>query len=93
MPLLDGKTYYLNPYTKESQWEVPTGPAPRKAAGQGGERGSVDKVRASHLLVKHRESRRPSSWREQNITKTKEQALAELKSAFDLWKNCFTLHF
>ena len=32
-------------------------------------------VRASHLLVKHRDSRRPSSWREENITRSKEEAL------------------
>ncbi|CAK0786932.1 Peptidyl-prolyl cis-trans isomerase NIMA-interacting protein 1 [Coccomyxa viridis] len=31
-------------------------------------------VRASHLLVKHRDSRRPSSWKEDNITRTKEDA-------------------
>ena len=32
-------------------------------------------MRASHLLVKHRDSRRPSSWREENITRSKEEAL------------------
>ena len=32
------------------------------------------KIRAAHLLVKHRASRRPSSWREQNITRTPEEA-------------------
>uniref|UniRef100_A0A8C6KHG5 Peptidyl-prolyl cis-trans isomerase n=1 Tax=Nothobranchius furzeri TaxID=105023 RepID=A0A8C6KHG5_NOTFU len=32
-------------------------------------------VRCSHLLVKHNQSRRPSSWREQNITRTKDEAL------------------
>ena len=32
-------------------------------------------VQASHLLVKHRDSRRPSSWREENITRSKEEAL------------------
>ncbi|KAH7943646.1 peptidyl-prolyl cis-trans isomerase NIMA-interacting 1 [Rhipicephalus sanguineus] len=37
------------------------------------------KVRCSHLLVKHRDSRRPSSWREQNITRTKEEALDLIK--------------
>lgn len=35
-------------------------------------------MRASHLLVKSRESRRPSSWREDHITRTKEEALAIL---------------
>lgn len=39
----------------------------------------MDKVRCSHLLVKHRESRRPSSWREENITRSKEEALQILQ--------------
>ena len=39
-------------------------------------------VRASHLLVKHRDSRRPSSWKEENITRTKEEAL-ELLAGFE----------
>ena len=36
-------------------------------------------VRCSHLLVKHRESRRPSSWREENITRSKDEALEIIK--------------
>jgi NIMA-interacting peptidyl-prolyl cis-trans isomerase 1 len=32
------------------------------------------KIRAAHLLVKHRDSRRPASWREPKITRTKEDA-------------------
>ena len=65
--LLLGQTYYVNKFTKQSQWEKPTEPA---------EAGSEDdKVQASHLLVKHKDSRRPSSWREENITRTKEEAL------------------
>ncbi|XP_060068057.1 uncharacterized protein LOC132548234 [Ylistrum balloti] len=61
-----GQEYYLNLYTKESQWDMPTEPAQR----------NTDKtVKASHLLVKHRESRRPSSWRTENITRSKEDAL------------------
>ena len=32
------------------------------------------KIRAAHLLVKHKDSRRPSSWRESTITRTKEEA-------------------
>ena len=66
-----GQAYYVNQFTKESQWEKPTKPA---------EPGSDDdKVQASHLLVKHKDSRRPSSWREENITRTKEEALEILK--------------
>ena len=33
------------------------------------------KVRASHLLVKHKDSRRPSSWKEGHITRSQEEAL------------------
>ncbi|KAJ0050805.1 hypothetical protein NL108_006164, partial [Boleophthalmus pectinirostris] len=32
-------------------------------------------VRCSHLLVKHNQSRRPSSWREQTITRSKDEAV------------------
>ncbi|GAA5857199.1 hypothetical protein JCM8547_009366 [Rhodosporidiobolus lusitaniae] len=39
-----------------------------------------NKVRASHLLVKHAGSRRPSSWREANITRSKEEAIEILKA-------------
>ena len=37
------------------------------------------KIRAAHLLVKHNGSRRPSSWKEQNITRSKEEAIDILK--------------
>lgn len=41
--------------------------------------GHEGKIRAAHLLVKHRDSRRPSSWREADITRSKEEALGILK--------------
>ncbi|KAH7636715.1 (peptidyl-prolyl cis/trans isomerase) NIMA-interacting 1 dodo [Dermatophagoides farinae] len=62
-----GQAYYLNIYTKESQWDRPTQEANTK---------DNEKIRCSHLLVKHNQSRRPSSWREEHITRTKEEALA-----------------
>ena len=37
------------------------------------------KIRAAHLLVKHRDSRRPSSWKEPKITRSKGQALDILR--------------
>jgi len=61
----------LNTYTKQSQWEIPTEKASK-----------ANQVRCSHLLVKHKDSRRPSSWRETNITRTKEEALEILESIF-----------
>ena len=63
-----GKTYYLNIYTKQSQWEPTTSSATKEK-----------QARCSHLLVKHKESRRPSSWRETNITRTREEALELLE--------------
>ncbi|XP_077300146.1 putative peptidyl-prolyl cis-trans isomerase dodo [Arctopsyche grandis] len=68
-----GQHYYLNIYTKESQWDRPEKPAePSSTAGPG-------QVQCSHLLVKHEGSRRPSSWREENITRSKKEALELLK--------------
>ncbi|KAJ5238439.1 Peptidyl-prolyl cis-trans isomerase PpiC-type [Penicillium chermesinum] len=82
--------YYFNPATKESRWEPPADtdtetlklymathhtPAARmEASGQGD-----GKIRCSHLLIKHRDSRRPSSWREAEITRSKEEAIEILK--------------
>lgn len=68
-----GQHYYLNIYTKESQWDVPEKPAePVSSSGP-------EQVQCSHLLVKHKDSRRPSSWREENITRSKEEALDLVK--------------
>lgn len=71
-----GQHYYLNIYTKESQWDVPDKPAePVSSSGP-------EQVQCSHLLVKHKDSRRPSSWREENITRTKEEALDLVKCEY-----------
>lgn len=51
--------------------------------GSGGE----GKIRAAHLLVKHRDSRRPSSWKEQNITRSKEDAIKILRGHEDQIKS------
>eukprot|EP00088_Acartia_fossae_P037041 TRINITY_DN38238_c0_g1_i1.p1 TRINITY_DN38238_c0_g1~~TRINITY_DN38238_c0_g1_i1.p1 ORF type:complete len:163 (-),score=22.11 TRINITY_DN38238_c0_g1_i1:153-614(-) len=72
-----GQDYYLNIHTKQSQWDVPTSPATP----------APSQVRASHLLVKHRGSRRPSSWREENITRSKEEALQILRGYMNQIKN------
>ena len=61
--------YYINEHTGESQWEKPTAEAPRPV---------VEQVQVLHLLVKHRDSRNPKSWRNPNITKSKNQAIEEL---------------
>lgn len=66
-----GQSYYLNQFTKESQWDAPTEPAKANASNKSG----PEKVQCSHLLVKHAGSRRPSSWKEENITRSKEEAI------------------
>ncbi|CAG9558367.1 unnamed protein product [Danaus chrysippus] len=66
-----GMTYYLNMHTKKSQWDKPDEPAPLVDEGDD----TPSQVQCSHLLVKHSGSRRPSSWREENITRSKEEAM------------------
>ena len=58
-----------------------TGGPPKKKAKM--EDVNVPMVQASHILAKHARSRRPSSWREEKITCTKEQAVARLTSLRD----------
>jgi NIMA-interacting peptidyl-prolyl cis-trans isomerase 1 len=68
-----GIAYYINNYTNESQWEFPNAPAQPPS----------EKVRVRHLLVKHDKSRRPSSWREEVITRTESEAQSILQSYRD----------
>lgn len=81
--------YYFNPDTKESRWEPPEGADADKlkmymanhhtsGISRTLDNNQEDKIRCAHLLIKHRESRRPSSWREARITRTKEEAMTVL---------------
>lgn len=67
--------YFFNIASKESVWDPPAGltqeqisqlPGAKEYLSASGPKsgGKADQVRASHLLVKHRDSRRPSSWKE-----------------------------
>ncbi|KAK6525742.1 protein kinase ssp1 [Arthrobotrys megalospora] len=81
-----GIPYYFHPPTQDSRWESPTGTDTEKlkqymatkysslADQSSSSKPQGEKIRASHLLVKHRDSRRPSSWKEAEITRTKEEA-------------------
>ncbi|KAK4244783.1 hypothetical protein C7999DRAFT_43607 [Corynascus novoguineensis] len=85
--------YYFNSVEKISRWEPPSNTDTEKlkiymatyhsnkglAAGTGEDR-QPGKIRAAHLLVKHRDSRRPSSWRENTITRSKEEAYEIIKA-------------
>ncbi|KAM6498572.1 hypothetical protein JOM56_006520 [Amanita muscaria] len=84
-----GVAYFYNTETEVSTWETPSELSPEQIAQLPGAEylsGSTDKssskkdqIRARHLLVKHRDSRRPSSWKEENITRSKEEALEILR--------------
>ncbi|KAF2159412.1 hypothetical protein M409DRAFT_60875 [Zasmidium cellare ATCC 36951] len=80
--------YYFNPGSKESRWEPPQdtdSEALKHYMGQyhtANLRSDLDvqqklegKIRCAHLLVKHAGSRRPSSWREAEITRSKDGAM------------------
>ncbi|NWY98434.1 PIN1 isomerase, partial [Loxia curvirostra] len=72
-----GRVYYFNHLTNASQWERPSG----------GTRAEPGRVRCSHLLVKHNQSRRPSSWRQERITRSKEEALELING--EEFRGCF----
>ncbi|KFP25180.1 Peptidyl-prolyl cis-trans isomerase NIMA-interacting 1, partial [Colius striatus] len=82
-----GRVYYFNHITNASQWERPSGgrhgpgdPSPLPP-------GEPSRVRCSHLLVKHNQSRRPSSWRQEKITRTKDEALELINGKG--WGGCY----
>ncbi|KAF4573446.1 Peptidyl-prolyl cis-trans isomerase [Pleurotus pulmonarius] len=88
-----GLPYFFNIETKASSWDAPSELTPdeiknlpgveylsqakSQTSGSGG--GKPGQVRASHLLVKHSGSRRPSSWKEATITRSKDEAIDILK--------------
>jgi len=80
--------YFYNIHNGQSSWEPPAEltqeqvqslPGAKEYLITEGPDGRPAQVRASHLLVKHRGSRRPSSWKEANITRSKEEAIAMLQ--------------
>ncbi|KAF8466622.1 peptidyl-prolyl cis-trans isomeras-like protein 1 [Kalaharituber pfeilii] len=77
--------YYFNTARNESQWEPPADADQVKLKAYMASKHSAPplqqqpnqegKIRCAHLLVKHNQSRRPSSWKEPEITRTKEEAM------------------
>ncbi|KAF8641127.1 hypothetical protein AX17_000769 [Amanita inopinata Kibby_2008] len=84
-----GVPYFYNTETRQSTWASPAEltqdqiiqlPGAKEfLSGRPEKAAKVDQARASHLLVKHRGSRRPSSWKEANITRSKEDAIGILR--------------
>ncbi|GJJ11881.1 hypothetical protein Clacol_006119 [Clathrus columnatus] len=71
--------YFLNTETKISSWDPPEELTEEEISNLPGAEllsnsFASGQVRASHLLIKHRGSRRPSSWKEDRITRSQEEA-------------------
>jgi peptidyl-prolyl cis-trans isomerase NIMA-interacting 1 len=65
-----GRMYYVNKHTGETTWTPPTTPAHKPVDS---------KVQVFHILRKHSGSRRPSSWRQEKITQSKEEAQHQIE--------------
>jgi len=80
--------YFFNSETKQSSWDAPPElsqdeidqlPGAKEFLKGGKSSDGEGQIRASHLLIKHKGSRRPSSWKETNITRSKEEAIEILR--------------
>jgi len=73
--------YFFNANTSSSTWERPSELTEDDVDELPGAHylKQPEQIRASHLLIKHKESRRPSSWKEATITRSKEDAIAILE--------------
>lgn len=84
------KEYFLNQATNESSWEAPFATDNDKLKqylvkfNSNSNKPVVPtdgKVRASHLLIKSRESRRPKSWKSpEGISRTRDEAISILRN-------------
>eukprot|EP00536_Pseudo-nitzschia_multiseries_P012333 jgi/Psemu1/208331/e_gw1.466.55.1 len=82
-----GYYYYYNMDTGESMWETPVDDTIQNAeqvADQDAPLSSPKEVRVLHILKKHKDSKRPSSWRNPKITQTKEEAHEELEGLLEI---------
>ena len=77
-----GKFYYYNKQSRVTTWERPSSNKRSRGAGKASpekkrhkkaEKGET--VSASHILAKHTDSRKPRSWRQDPITRSKEEAV------------------
>lgn len=68
----NNRPYYFNEITGITQWELPVELETETISTKA-------KVHVYHLLIKHANSRRPSSWRQEVITCTESEALEEIK--------------
>ncbi|ETW06661.1 hypothetical protein H310_02846 [Aphanomyces invadans] len=86
-----GEYYYLNKKSGEKTWKladiVSKESSKRKRSADEcsgpNKKHSESQVQVMHLLVKHVESRRPASWRQDPITRSKEVARSRLEGLRD----------
>ncbi|DBA01172.1 TPA: hypothetical protein N0F65_002307 [Lagenidium giganteum] len=93
-----GKVYFLHLKSGEKTWKLSHVHAKErefrhKAKESGGHRKdksteAVQLAQALHILVKHSGSRRPSSWRQENITRSKAVASAKVEGIRDKLVAC-----
>lgn len=88
-----GKSYFLHVKTGEKTWKLShvhakerefRHKAKAKAAASSSKKhssksGDTESVHTLHILVKHADSRRPSSWRQESITRKKAVAVAKVE--------------
>ena len=67
-----GREYYIDPVTKESQWEHPNSTAGKSSSGRKPAGG--DQVQVLHILAKHTGSRNPKNYKGETITRSKDDA-------------------
>lgn len=97
-----GKVYFLHVKTGDKTWKLShvhakereyrnkaSAAKAAKAADRGKSgRHTGESVQALHILVKHAESRRPSSWRQETITRSKAVAVAKADGIRDKLVAC-----
>ncbi|CAF1601329.1 unnamed protein product [Rotaria magnacalcarata] len=80
-----GKEYYIDPVTKESQWEHPSATSNKPSGGRRAANG--DQVQVLHILVKHTGSRNPKNYKGETITRSKADARRRLDDIINELEN------
>jgi NIMA-interacting peptidyl-prolyl cis-trans isomerase 1 len=75
-----GKEYFIDPVTKESQWEHPNTTNSKPSSSRKAANG--DQVQVLHILVKHTGSRNPKNYKGETITRSKEEARNRLNGSY-----------
>ncbi|CAF4262385.1 unnamed protein product, partial [Rotaria sordida] len=74
------KEYYIDPVTKESQWEHPNSMSNKLSSGRKAANGG--QVQVLHILVKHTGSRNPKNYKGETITRSKTEARNRLDGLY-----------